>query len=216
MEEGGSRFAGSTDTGLALKYLGKDGVILECGPSIGSFTKFLQEQGYRGIHALDFVDAMIFPDKSAVAFHAMDFNTDRMPYPDDFFDAATAWGIAEHLENPYHFLREIHRVLKPGGILLFSVPSIFHWMSRLLFFKTGMFPRWNRRNNHIAIFPRGVLEKIVLRYFDEVERRYTRPSFLLNRPGRLSCLLPENEWFGNYAAHVFKKKRFVPFGAKPR
>ena len=214
MDQGGSRFSGSTDTELALKYLPKNGRVLECGPSIGSFTKFLQEQGYRDIHALDFTDAMTFPDKSKLTFHAMDFNRDRMPYPDGFFDAACAWGVAEHMENPYQFLREVHRVLKDGGVLLFSVPSIFHWMSRLLFFKTGMFPRWNRRNNHIAVFPRGVFEKIVSRYFVMAERRYTRPSLWLNRPGKFSRLLPKNEWFGNYEVHVLKKKPFVSLGKK--
>lgn len=211
MEEGGSRFSGSTDTGAALQYLSKNGKILECGSSIGSFTRFLQEQGYRTIHALDFTDALLFGDKARITFHTMDFNTERMPYPDGFFDGITAWGIAEHLENPYHFMREAHRVLKDGAPFLVSVPSIFHWMSRLLFLKTGMFPRWNRRNNHIAVFPRGVFEKIVLRYFNLIEIRYTRQSFWLNQPSRLSRYLPKNEWFGNYVVYVLKKKAFMPY-----
>lgn len=215
LEEGGSRFFGSTDTATALKYLPKNGKILECGPSVGSFTHFLQEEGYRDVHALDFTDAMLFADKAKISFHTMDFNTERMPYQDGFFDGVTAWGIAEHLENPYHFMREAHRVLKDGAPFLVAVPSIFHWMSRLLFLKTGMFPRWNRRNNHIAVFPRGVFEKIVLRYFDQTEIRYTKPSFWLNQPNRLSRYLPENEWFGNYVVYVLKKKEFRPYQRRP-
>lgn len=214
METGGSRFSGSTDTDVALQYLPRDGKILECGPSIGSFTRFLQKQGYRDIHALDFTDAFLYGDKTKITFHTLDFNTDRMPYPDGFFDGATAWGILEHLENPYLLVREAHRVLKDGGIFLVAVPSIFHWMSRLLFLKTGMFPRWNRRNNHIAVFPRGVFEKIAFRYFDLVELRYTRPSLWLNKPDRWSRWLPANEWFGNYVVWALKKKKFVPYKKK--
>ena len=58
------------------------------------------------------------------------------------------------------------------------------------------------------MFPRGVFEKIVLRYFDQIEIRYTKGSFWLNQPGRLSRYLPENEWFGNYVVYVLKKKEF--------
>lgn len=211
LEDGGTRFFGSTDTDAALKYLPRDGKVLECGPSVGSFTRFLQEQGYHDVHALDFTDALLFPDKTKITFHTIDFNAERMPYPDGFFDGATAWGILEHLENPYFLVREAHRVLKDGAPFLVAVPSIFHWMSRLLFLKTGMFPRWNRRNNHIAILPRGVFENTVLRYFEQIEIRYTKPSFWLNRPGRFSKYLPKNEWFGNYVVYVLKKKPFQPY-----
>ena len=212
---GGSRFVGSTDTSRALKYLPKDGSILECGPAFGTFTEFMQKNGYTHIHLLDFVDALRRGDRNALAsFHESDFNTDRMPYENGFFDGITAWGIAEHMENPYHFMREAHRVLKQDGIFIMSVPSIFHIESRLLFLKTGMFPRWNRRNNHISIFPRGVFEKIFLRYFDLVETAYTKPSLRLNRFNRFSRYFPENQWFGNYAVYVMKKKAFVEYGKK--
>ena len=212
LEMGGTRFVGSTDTNRALKYLGRDDTILECGPAVGTFTVFLQQQGYRHIHLLDFVNMLQSVDASTVeSCHEIDFNIERMPYADNTFDAVTAWGIAEHLENPYHFMREVHRVLKDNGLFIMSVPSIFHIESRLLFLKTGMFPRWNRRNNHISVLPRGVFEKIFLRYFTVVETAYIKPSFRLNRFNRLSRYAPSNQWFGNYVVYVLKKKPFVPY-----
>ena len=60
---GGSRFVGSTDTNRALKYLPKDSVILECGPAFGTFTEFLQKNGYAHIHLLDFVDVLHHGDR---------------------------------------------------------------------------------------------------------------------------------------------------------
>lgn len=214
-EEGGTRFVGSTDTNRALKYLPKDGNILECGPVFGTFTKFLQDNNYRHIHVLDFVDVLEHARRNQIeSSHEIDFNTDRMPHDDTFFDAVAAWGIAEHMENPYHFMREVHRVLKDGGIFIMSVPSIFHIENRLLFLKTGMFPRWNRRNNHVSVFPRGVFEKIFLRYFDLVETAYIKPSFRLNRFNRFSRYFPENQWFGNYVVYVLKKKSFIPYKPK--
>lgn len=216
-EEGGTRFAGSTDTVRALKYLPRDGNILECGPVFGTFTKFLQDHGYRHIHVLDFVDVLSHARRDQIeALHEIDFNSDHMPYDDAFFDAVAAWGIAEHMENPYHFMREVHRVLKDGGIFIMSVPSIFHIESRLLFLKTGMFPRWNRRNNHISVFPHGVFEKIFFRYFEPIEIAYIKPSFRLNRFTRFSRYLPSNKWFGNYVVYVLKRKPFMPYRPKTR
>lgn len=44
-------------------------------------------------------------------------------YPDNYFDAAVLSGIIEHLYNPLETLREINRVLKPGGWLWLDAPN---------------------------------------------------------------------------------------------
>ncbi len=40
-----------------------------------------------------------------------------MPIEDDRFDGALAIGVLEHVEDPYQVVREMYRVLKPGGSL---------------------------------------------------------------------------------------------------
>jgi len=213
---GGSRFVGSTNVDLALQLFSKNDRILECGPSAGVFNKVLQDKGFTDLHALDFIDILLCPDRSKLTFHEMDFNMEKIPYSDEHFDGITAWGMMEHLENPYHFLREAHRVLKNDHYFLVAVPSIFHWWSRLIFLKAGIFPRWNNRNNHISIFPHGVFEKIFLRYFRLEKTLYTHPSFRLNIFDWTSRFAPANQWFGNYVVYVLKRKEFVPFKPKGR
>lgn len=48
---------------------------------------------------------------------------EALPYPDGTFDAAFATEVMEHLATPLKALTEIHRVLKPGGWLLVSLPN---------------------------------------------------------------------------------------------
>ncbi|MEK7082996.1 MAG: class I SAM-dependent methyltransferase [Patescibacteria group bacterium] len=216
LDEGGTRFLGSTEADLALKLFPKEGRILDCGPASGMFIKVLQDNGFKHIHALDVIDTMIYGDRAQFPFQEIDFNKDIFPYTDQYFDGVTAWGIMEHMENPYHFMREIHRVLKNDHYFLMAVPSMFHWWSRLIFLKAGLFPRWSHRNNHIALFPRGVFENTFLRYFTLEKTLYTKPSFRLNVFDWTSKYVPSNEWFGNYVVYMLKRKEFVPFVANKK
>ncbi len=53
-----------------------------------------------------------------------DLERDEFPYPDAHFDTVLFCEVIEHLtENPVFTLREIHRVLKPGGSLVISTPN---------------------------------------------------------------------------------------------
>ncbi|MGC3961132.1 MAG: methyltransferase domain-containing protein [Verrucomicrobiota bacterium] len=55
-------------------------------------------------------------------FHRLDFTTDRLPWPDHSLDAVTCMHVIEHLNSLDNLLREITRVLKPGGRVYFETP----------------------------------------------------------------------------------------------
>jgi SAM-dependent methyltransferase len=44
-------------------------------------------------------------------------------FPDDHFQVVVLWHVLEHLPHPVETLREIHRILKPGGWLSLAVPN---------------------------------------------------------------------------------------------
>jgi ubiquinone/menaquinone biosynthesis C-methylase UbiE len=44
-----------------------------------------------------------------------------LPYADNFFDAVVAKDILEHLQKPWELLKEVKRVVRPGGKVLASV-----------------------------------------------------------------------------------------------
>jgi SAM-dependent methyltransferase len=62
-------------------------------------------------------------DKSNIDLFGTAFN---IPEEDDSFDCALCTAVLEHLEEPEKALRECFRILKVGGIAIYSVPFIWH------------------------------------------------------------------------------------------
>jgi len=63
-----------------------------------------------------------------------------LPFPEDRFNAAVCVETFEHLFAPEVAAAEILRVLKPGGILIATVPNITYWRRRI---ELAILGRWN-------------------------------------------------------------------------
>lgn len=188
----------------------KNAIILDAGTGAGYFLLELNKLGYKNIYGLDIGNYLTEEAQSSIqGFKTADLNFDKLPWADGFFDAITAWEVFEHLENPHQPIREIYRILKPGGLLLMSVPNIFHIVSRLIFLKRGLFPRWNETNNHISVFPHGIFEKAFLKYFDLIKEGYVHSRIALPGLYRISKYFPENKWFGSWVYYILKKREKI-------
>ena len=49
-----------------------------------------------------------------------------IPSPDTTFDTVLCTSVLEHLEEPEEALRELFRVLVPGGAAIYTIPHIWH------------------------------------------------------------------------------------------
>jgi len=73
--------------------------------------------------------------KNQVIKNTVVADAEDLPFEDGFFDVvALAW-VLEHLERPAKVLREINRVLRSGGCLVFLTPNAWNynvWLTRAL------------------------------------------------------------------------------------
>lgn len=63
----------------------------------------------------------------------------KIPFKDNFFDLVISTEVLEHVIDPDTFLKEIHRILKPNGLLLLTTPNLSSWTNRFLFL-LGIYP----------------------------------------------------------------------------
>src|SRR3989344_4272982 len=141
--------------------------ILDCGVAGGGFVQDLHEAGFKDLYGLDIDDYLAEERRELLkGFKTADLSFDKIPWFDNFFHIVTAWCVLPHLENPHNFVREAHRVLKPGGLFVISLINIASPPQRRYFFKYGDFPAYHERNNHISFFTPAVFEKTILKYFE--------------------------------------------------
>ena len=106
--------------------LKKDNFILDVGCGGGGNILFLKNFGsVSGIDAS--VDAINFCKNKG--FENLIMGTaENIPCPNSFFDLVTAFDVLEHLEDDLIVLKEMKRIIKPGGLMMITVPAFpFLW-----------------------------------------------------------------------------------------
>lgn len=67
-------------------------------------------------------------------FKFVEGNADeRLPFPDNYFDAIICVAVIEHVYDIFSLVKEAHRVLKPGGYVIAEVPNIAYLKYRISF-----------------------------------------------------------------------------------
>jgi ubiquinone/menaquinone biosynthesis C-methylase UbiE len=93
--------------------------MLEIG--VGAGTDHLQwARAGLDCHGVDLTDAAIATAGGHLALHGFESKLQRvdaetLPFEDGTFDIVYSWGVIHHSEKPEAILKEIRRVLKPGG-----------------------------------------------------------------------------------------------------
>jgi SAM-dependent methyltransferase len=167
------RFAGEEYKGLAIharpglhehvallirRHVRASCNVTELAAGSGAMCLRLTEMGYR-VTAVDAVEEN-FVLRDSVPFRQLDLNGDfasELPVA----DAVVAVEIIEHLENPRHFLRQVHQLLAPGGRALITTPNILNPVSRAIYLREGRYQWFMEQHyaseGHITPVPHWLL-----------------------------------------------------------
>lgn len=95
--------------------------LIEVGCGNGSMLSLMRDLGWE-VNGLEFDPAC----KQLVEMHGIPCHIGDLRdqhYPDDTFDAIYTGNVIEHLIDPYNFVAECARVLKPGGRFVLLTPN---------------------------------------------------------------------------------------------
>jgi len=122
---------------LALLSRLTRGKLLDVPAGTGALARQLARMGFEvtcsDVNAEGFAAAEL-------PFRQADLS-EELPFEDSSFDCVTCIEGLEHLENPFQAVRELARVLRPGGALVLSVPNYLNIERRLKFLITGSFTK---------------------------------------------------------------------------
>jgi predicted SAM-dependent methyltransferase len=54
-------------------------------------------------------------------------SAENLGFIDNVFDEVYCFEVLEHLISPFNALKEIHRVIKPNGRVVVTVPNVWYW-----------------------------------------------------------------------------------------
>ncbi len=81
---------------------------------------------------------------------------EELRFAENHFDVVTLWQVLEHVAYPLMMLKEAHRILKPGGLLVVSTPNIAGIPAKILRRRW-----WDIKRLHINQFATKTLTDIL-------------------------------------------------------
>ena len=134
----------------------------------GIVSAWLMERGYE-VDLIEFSDqAVAYARKRGVKniCQQMIHGEGSLPYEDASFDIVFFGDIIEHLFDVEGALKEMRRILKPGGKIIVSCPNIAYWRFRTYYLLDGDFERidvakqkpWEQE--HIRFFNIRILKEL--------------------------------------------------------
>ena len=165
---------------LFVEAIGTGRRVLDLGCRSGALTRhFLTGNEVVGLD----VDRAALEKARALGVEPVEADVEEpLPFPVGSFVAVVAGELFEHLRFPDALVAEARRVLRPGGVLVGSVPNAFRLQSRLRFLR-GKPPEDDP--THLHMYSPGAVRSL-LRDFDEVSVRYVGGRYRAVQPRLLA------------------------------
>jgi len=104
-----------------LQQYTREGQLLDVGAGFGFFLAEMKDKGW-DVTGVEISQKAMDYARNVFGLTIRPGPMEKVGFPDNYFDAVTGFYVIEHLPYPMVFLRECHRILKPGGLLLLRYP----------------------------------------------------------------------------------------------
>jgi SAM-dependent methyltransferase len=152
------------------------GRVLDLGCAFGFATLCLDRKGYETVGVDSSPRFIAWARRRHPTGTYLLSSAEALPLPDASFDGILFLDVLEHVCDQAAVVREIQRVLKPGGTLIVSVPhrGLFGWLDSL-----NLYARLVRITSH-GLFPQEIAQTGVHRHYSVRQlRSLLGPSFHL-------------------------------------
>ena len=164
-----------------LRNVAPPAVVLDVGSGSGGYTAILSEKGYRVV-GLDFSFLTLRETKKRQRLSQLVCgDLSQIPFQSKFADAALVFGVMEFVTDVDTALYELHRVMKPDGLVFFIMLS-----SRSMHYRLGLKQAAVGYSNPARFSPREECIRLQNKGFS-VEK--LTPIFIAPSPWRPFALL---------------------------
>ena len=152
-----------------------NGRVLDIGCADGMFSKVIFDKtGARQYLGMDVLKSSVdWANKHWAKNKGMKFivgDAHNLNFKNSTFDAVVALEVLEHVADPVAVLKEVKRVLRPGGYGVFLVPSDNDLFKIVWYLWLHFYPRgWVWKDTHIQTYRNSYLSKVCRKAGFEVE-----------------------------------------------
>lgn len=186
-----------------LSKVPKNKKILDAGCGQGLLVEFLKRRG----HDVIGIDAF-YGSENVVKKDIFDNG-----FKENTFDLILCLDVIEHFpfSEQEKLVVELTRILKPGGVIIWSIPNMAHLSSRIAFLFLGRLLRTAKVSYHPGDRPIGEYYRMIRRHLKIVKKKGLSPTIPVafqmvqlfpHLTGWLYCLLKPFGVFSNWCFNV--------------
>lgn len=175
------------------KHLKSNDYLLDIGAGAGIVTQLDFRDNVSKVCGIDLDPRVLenpFLDEAKIG------NCESIQWPNDSFNIIICANVLEHLPAPETVFKEVHRVLKPGGLFIFKTPNRLHYVASIARYtphwfheyvntlrgrnETDTFPTYYRANSLSTIRDLSINSDLKIKEIKTIEGRpeYMRIAFI--------------------------------------
>lgn len=165
---------------LLRKHNLQRGLLLDYGAGQGEFLKLLKNHSNFKLHGIDLMKSNI----EGIKWLVHDLNQ-PICLESEKYDIITAIEVIEHLENPRQTVRDLYKILKPGGRIILTTPNNESWRSVISYIIRGHFVAFTESSYpaHITALNRVDIYRVLIEAgFKDIHFSYTNTGMVPSIP----------------------------------